>query len=86
LAPGLAYSQDQRMTSTAQKAKKQKNKKQMLCKYSRQKKPSQTTQLLWVARFFLTQCTKTKEKYQITTALPNGHTINQMTVKYFKLP
>jgi hypothetical protein len=42
-----------------------------------------------VARFFLTQCTKTEENYtklpqhyQIATALPNGHKIYQMSIKH----
>jgi hypothetical protein len=39
------------------------------------------TVCIWVARFFLTHYTQTKEN-QITTTLPNGHKMDQMTIKY----
>jgi hypothetical protein len=39
-----------------------------------------------VARFFLTQYTKTGEIYKIAATLPNGHKIYQMAVKYSKVP
>jgi hypothetical protein len=42
--------------------------------------------MICVARFFLTQYTKTGKIYQIANKLPNGHEIYQMAVIYSKWP